>query len=257
MKIYEVFACKRCWACLWFICFFTQSFRLVFQGSQWANLQRSAQVSRLAGAHKALGTLRTGWSGHRRTHTACQLPKQCLALSPKRLPGFWRPSVDRFGSELVSWCKFSLKFGSFSFGVFRGGRQWLQLRVIVSEDASCESQSRTNSEPAVIHLRFGSLSTTWRTSLTQQFNSEHVIYVSTSQDVEEISWLQPNLQMHNEPNQNQSHLELGIVGPCLAILPDIADIAAIMEKMCHGVPMGRNQAVGWQRGAGIQFRHLR
>ena len=35
-------------------------FDLFSKGSQWANLQRSAQVSRLAGAHKALGTLRTG-----------------------------------------------------------------------------------------------------------------------------------------------------------------------------------------------------
>ena len=134
-------------------------FDLFSKGSQWANLQRSAQVSRLAGAHKALGTLRTGLSGHRRTHTASSFRNSawhfrrsvCLVSEGHQLIALVRSwSVD------VSFLWSDPFFPLFPIGVFRGGRQWLQLRVIVSEDASCESQSRTNSEPAVIHLRFGS-----------------------------------------------------------------------------------------------------
>ena len=72
MKIYEVFACKRCWACLWFICFSRNHFDLFSKGSQWANLQWTAQVSRLAGAHKAPGTLRTSGPHNRRSHRVCR-----------------------------------------------------------------------------------------------------------------------------------------------------------------------------------------
>ena len=166
MKIYEVFARKRCWACLWFICFSRNHFdvfRLVFQG-----LSVGKAPTIRAGIQTCWSTQSSWHTPHRlirssKNPKSFQRPRQCLALSPKRLPGFGRPSVDRFGSEMFGVGQLmSVFFGRilffplFPIGVFRGGRQWLQLRVIVSEDASCESQSRTNSEPAVIHLRFGS-----------------------------------------------------------------------------------------------------
>ena len=226
MKIYEVFARKRCWACLWFICFSRNNFdvfRLVFQGLS-------------AGKPPIRPGIQTCWSTQSSWHTphrlirsskknphSFQLPKQCLALSPKRLPGFWRPSVDRFGSELVSWCKI-LFFPLFPIGVFRGGRQWLQLRVIVSEDASCESQSRTNSEPAVIHLRFGSwarpeghlwhsnsnlnITRCWRNQLAPAKSTDAAVAATMSEMNFRVTW----------------------VGPCLAILSGIADITATAEK---------------------------
>ena len=161
-KIYEVFIRKRCWACAWFICVFSRNnfeiFWLVFQELAGCKPPTTAQVSRLAGAHKAPGTRRTR-SNHRRSQrvsNSWNTPWQfrwsvCLVCEGHQLIALIRSwSVDvsfSFGQILF--------FPLFPIGVFRGGRQWL-LRVVVSEESLCESQSRTNSEPVVIHLRFGS-----------------------------------------------------------------------------------------------------
>ena len=205
MKIYEVFARKRCWACLWFICFSRNNFdvfRLVFfKGSQWAKLQRSAQVSRLAGAHKALGTLRTGWSGHRRTHTASSFRNSawhfrrsvCLVSEGQLIALVRSWSVD------VSF----LWSDPFLFVV----SHWCLSRWEAMAAASCHCKRRCFMwVPKPDKLRtcgdtsqIWQLSTTWRTSLTQQFKSEHHTMLKKSAGSSQI--YRCSSCSHNERNE--------------------------------------------------------
>ena len=159
-----------------------------------------------------------------------KLLKHCLAVSLKRLLGLWRPSVDRFDSELVSWCEFSfgqiLFFPLFPIGVFRGGRQWL-LRVVVSEESLCESQSRTNSEPVVIHLRFGSWARPeghlwWNSNLKMARFWSNQLAPAESTDAVVRQWAKWTLEL----------LELGHTWPYFQISP----IPLPWKNACHGVP---------------------
>ena len=254
MKIYEVFACKRCWACLWFICFSRNHFDLFSKGSQWANLQWTAQVSRLAGAHKAPGTLRTSGPHNRRSHRVCRRDSAWHFRRSVRLvsEGHQLIALVRSWSVDVSWLKFR-RFPLVSFEVGGNGCSFVSLwakMLHVSpkvgrtqnlwwyiSDLAAERDLKEIFDAAIqfwtCHICLN-ITRCWRNQLAPAESTD-------------AQWTK------SKPES----LELGIVGPCLAILPDIADIAAIMEKDVPWRANGAEPGSGWQRGAGIQFRHLR
>ena len=194
------------------------------------------------------------------TRSAMLAPRYPDLLEHTKVPGTLHRSVClvseghqlialvRSWSVDVSWLWSDPFLSVVSHWCFRGGRQWLQFRVIVSEDASCESQSRTNSEPVVIHLRFGSCARPeghlWCSNSSLNMSEHHKLLKRSVRCA----------------GPQKIRVRVTRVGPCLATLSDLSDIVDIIATVEKDVPWRANGAEpgsGWQWGAGIQFRHLR
>ena len=158
------------------------------------------------------------------TRSAMLAPRYPDLLEHTKVPGTLRRSIClvseghllialvRSWSVDVSWLWSDPFLSVVSHWCFRGGRQWLQLRVIVNEDASCESQSRTNSEPVVIHLRFGSCArlegNLWCSNSSLNMSEHHKMLKKSAGSCQIYRCCGP----HNEPNwfvvQGHKKLEL-------------------------------------------------